>query len=58
VQDQLVHRAVADAQKAGLTGAQPSGLAMYMDFAAHSAAFDTSELGRHLVDAVCGVEAR
>ena len=52
-QDSLVFRSVAGARKDGLTGEQPTALAMYMNFAAHSAAFDTSQLGVRLVKVVC-----
>lgn len=55
VQDSLVYAAVDAARKNGLTGEQPAAVAMYMNFAAHSAAFDTSQIGVQLVKVVCDV---
>jgi hypothetical protein len=54
VQDRLVLRAVTDARRAGLTGAQPTSVALYMNFAVHAADFDTTAMARDLIDAACG----
>ncbi len=56
-QDRIVHRAVTDARQAGLTAAQPTSVALYMNFAAHEPDFDTTEIARGLVDEACGAAA-